>query len=97
VRELQQQVDEEQRARRSHREELVASERRATLLSSELEEVKSQVEVLERARKAVEADLYEAADRVTELTATNIALAAAKKKLEADMQAVHVSPCKLST
>lgn len=89
IRELQQLLDDEQRTKRTSKEEITAAERRAALLAGELEEMKSQIETLERSKKTVEGDLYEAADRVTELTAANASLSAAKKKLEADLQAAH--------
>lgn len=89
IRDLQQLLDDEQRAKRSAKEEVAAAERRSQVLASELEELKVQIETLERAKKAIEGDLYEAADRVTELTATNNNLATAKKKLETEIQALH--------
>jgi len=90
IRDLQQMIDDEQRTKRSIKEELTAAERRATLLVGELEESKAQIDVLEKTRKTIEGDLYEAADRVSELTAANLSLASIKKKLETDIQAIHV-------
>lgn len=91
IRELQQMVDEEHKLRHTAREELVASERRATLLAGELEDMKSQLEVLEKNRKVYEGELTEAAERISELTTANSALNVSKKKLESDIQTIRVS------
>lgn len=90
IRDLQQLLDDEQRVRNSAREELVASERRAAVLAGEVEELRIQTELLERNRKGFDAEMHEAADRFAELTAANATLTGAKKKLEADIQALHV-------
>lgn len=90
IRDLQQLLDDEQRLRNSAREELAASERRSAVLAGEVEELRIQTELLERNRKSFDAEIHEAADRIAELTAVNSTLAGAKKKLEADIQALHV-------
>jgi len=91
IRELQQMVDEEHRLRHTAREELVASERRATLLAGELEDMKSQLEVLDKNRKVLEGELTEAAERISELSTANSSLSVSKKKLESDVQTIRVS------
>jgi chromosome segregation ATPase len=77
--------------RQGQREEIVAAERRSALLAGEIEELRAQIDVLEKTRKMVEGELHEAADRIADLTASNSSLAAIKKKLETDLQALHVS------
>jgi chromosome segregation ATPase len=89
IRDLQQLLDEEQRSRQSIRDEITASERRNALLGGEIEELRAQIDVLEKTRKMAEGELHEATDRISDLTATNSSLMATKKKLEADMQALH--------
>jgi len=84
-------VDEEQRVRHGQREELAASERRGAVLAGEVDELRSQLEVLEKTRKMTENELREIADRVADLTNANAALLAAKKKTEVELQALHVS------
>ena len=77
--------------RLNQREELAASERRSAVLVGEIEELRAQIDILEKTRKMVEGELHEAADRISDLTAANSSLTAAKKKLETDLQALHVS------
>merc|ERR1712142_299672 len=55
-----------------------AVERKAVLISAEYDEVKSSLEINERARKAAEAEALNAADSVQALTAQNSSLGAAK-------------------
>ena len=52
------------------------------MLAGEIEELRTQLESTERARKTAEGELYEASDRVSELTTQVSTLTAAKRKLE---------------
>ena len=61
------------------------------LLTSQLEEAKAQLESTERAYKAAHTEVTEAMEKVNELTAANAGLQAAKRKLDADIQALNVS------
>ena len=81
----------ETRAREEIREQFGASERRAIVLAGEIEELRTQLEAAERARKAAESELHEASDRVSELSAAASSVAAQKRKLENELQAIHVS------
>lgn len=83
-------AENEARAKEEVREQLSASERRALVLAGEIEELRTQLEAGERARKAAEGELHEASDRVNELSAANSSIAAQKRKLENDLQAIHV-------
>lgn len=78
------------RAREEIREQYAASERRAMGLTGELEELRTHMEAAERSRKAAESELHEASDRVAELTNANSSLSTQKRKLENDIQAMHV-------
>ena len=78
------------RARDEIKEQYAASERRAMGLTGELEEMRTQLEAAERSRKAAESELHEASDRVAELTNANSSLSTQKRKLETDIQAMHV-------
>merc|ERR1711893_213332 len=60
------------------------------MLAGEVEEMRTQLDSGERARKAAESELHEAADRVSELTAQNTSLNSAKRKLDNDCQAMQV-------
>ena len=78
------------RSREEIREQYAASERRAMGLTGELEELRTHMEAAERSRKAAESELHEASDRVAELTNANSSLSTQKRKLENDIQAMHV-------
>jgi len=69
---------------------MAASERRNAVLMGEIEELRSQNEVLEKTRKMTETELYEISERVADLTNTNSTLQAAKKKTEVELQSLHV-------
>ena len=83
-------METEVRARDEIKEQYAASERRAMGLTGELEEMRTQLEAAERSRKAAEGELHEASDRVAELTNANSSLSTQKRKLETDIQAMHV-------
>jgi len=55
----------------------------------EIGEFRSALEQNDRARKAVDADLQDAADRLNELSSANAGLAAHKRKLEGDVAALR--------
>jgi len=61
------------------------------VLAGEIEELRAQVEAAERARKIAESELHEASDRVSELSTSASSFSAQKRKLENDIQAMHVS------
>ena len=68
---------------------MAAAERRAALLSGELEEIRTALDQAEKARKAAENELHDAADRISELAASNSSLGAQKRKLESEMVAAN--------
>jgi len=84
------QLEEEQRGKDDIREQMATSERRAMVIAGELEELRTQLEAAERARKAAEAELHETSDRVSEPAAANNSLVTSKRKLEIDIQAMQV-------
>ena len=83
-------IETEQRSRDEAREQQQASERRAMVLAGEIEELRAHVEASERARKIAEGELHEASDRVSELSTSASSFSAQKRKLENDIQAMHV-------
>lgn len=84
------QLEDEQRGKDDIREQMTSSERRAMVIAGELEELRTQLEAAERARKAAEAELHETSDRVSELASSNNSLVTSKRKLEIDIQAMQV-------
>ncbi|EPB79755.1 myosin head [Ancylostoma ceylanicum] len=89
IRELQLQVEEEQRQRDDVREQFFNAEKRSTLLQSEKEELLVANEAAERARKQAEYEAADSRDQVNELSGQAASLAAAKRKLEGEIQAIH--------
>jgi len=83
-------LDDEQRARHGQREELAASERRSAVLAGEADELRSQIDVLEKTRKMADTELREISERVADLTNANAALLASKKKTDVELQSLHV-------
>ena len=81
------QSEDHERQKAELREAVVSAERKASNLMVELDEFRSALEHNDRSRKAAEADLQDAADRMNELSSNNASLAAHKRKLESD---VHV-------
>jgi len=69
---------------------MTAAERRNAVLAGENDELKAQIDVLEKTRKMAEGELHEVADRVAELTNANSTVIAVKKKLEVELQSLHV-------
>lgn len=91
IRDLELVVEEEQTAAQEARTDQAAVEKRVGLLNGQLEEVKGQLEATERAYKTAHAELAEALERANEMTTANAALQAAKRKLDTDIQSIHVS------
>ncbi|VDM65006.1 unnamed protein product [Strongylus vulgaris] len=89
IRELQLQVEDEQRQRDDIREQFFNAEKRATLLQSEKEELLVSNEAAERARKQAEYEAADFRDQNNELSGQAASLAATKRKLEGEIQAIH--------
>lgn len=89
IRELQQQVEIEQRNREEIREQYLNTEKRATLLQSEKEELVVAMDQAERARKQAERDANEAHTQCNELAAQAESLTAMKRKLDGELLAIQ--------
>lgn len=83
-------IEEEQRLASEYREQYAASERRANGLCGELEESRSLLEQSDRGRRHAESELADTQEQLSTLTAHNNSLSLAKRKLESEMQTVHV-------
>jgi len=79
------QLDDAEREKAELREALAGADRRAASFVAELEELRGALDQADRARKNAEADLNDAADRISELNSSNQTLAAHKRKLESDL------------
>ena len=84
-------VEEEQRLSSEYREQYGIAERRANALHGELEESRTLLEQSDRGRRQAEAELAEANEHLNDLSAQNNSLGLAKRKLESELQTLHVS------
>ena len=91
IREAQTKLEDEQRAKAATRDQLVAAERKAHSASNALEEARTLLEQADRARRTTEQELADTNEQLSDLTCTNQAIAGAKRKLESEMQTLHVS------
>lgn len=91
LKDVQTALEEEQRARDDARELLGISERRANALQNELEESRTLLEQADRGRRQAEQELSDAHEHLNELSAQNTSISAAKRKLESELQTLHVS------
>jgi len=89
IREAAAKLDDEQRAKEAARDQLVASERKAHSMQSALEEARTLLEQADRARRGTEAELADVNETLSDATVQNQAIAAAKRKLESEMQTLH--------
>ena len=84
-------VEEEQRLSAEYREQYGIAERRANALNGELEESRTLLEQSDRGRRQAEGELAEASESLNDVTAQANSLGMAKRKLEAELTALHVS------
>ncbi|CAI5453365.1 unnamed protein product [Caenorhabditis angaria] len=89
VRELQSQIEEEQRQKDEIREQFLNSEKRNAILQSEKDELVQQAEAAERARRNAEADCIELREQNNDLTNHLSTVTGIKRKLEGELQAMH--------
>lgn len=91
MKDVQTALEEEQRAREDAREQLGITERRANALQNELEESRTLLEQADRGRRQAEQELSDAHEQLNELSAQATSISAAKRKLEGELQTLHVS------
>ncbi|XP_033002577.1 myosin-15 isoform X2 [Lacerta agilis] len=85
IKELQVQLDDSTHLNEDFKEQLAVTDRRNTLLQSELDELRALLDQTERGRKLAEQELLEATERVNLLHTQNTSLINQKKKLETDI------------
>ncbi|CAJ0585954.1 unnamed protein product, partial [Mesorhabditis spiculigera] len=90
VRELQMQIEEEQRLRDELNEQLLAAEKRNQQLQAEKDQLAQALDAAERARRQAEQEAIELREQVNDLSNQVAALMNTKRKLEAELQAVHL-------
>ena len=91
IRSGQAKLEDEQRSKEIARDHLISSERRAHSMQNALEESRTLLEQADRARRISEQELSDTNEQLSVLTCQNQAIAGAKRKLEAELQTLHVS------
>merc|ERR1712066_1156347 len=89
IRDAQGKLEEESRQKSAARDNLVTAERRANSMSNALEEARTLLEQADRNRRTMEQELADVNETLSDATVTNQAIAAAKRKLESEMQTLH--------
>merc|ERR1712129_159048 len=82
IRDSQQHLEDEQRAKEVTRDHLLACERKSNTAQNALEEARTLLEQSDRARRVTEQEL-------SEMTCFNQSIAGAKRKLESEMETLH--------
>merc|ERR1712156_1292689 len=82
-------LETQKRIKEAARDQLVASERKAHAMQNALEEARTLLEQADRARRGTEAELADVNETLSDATVQNQAIAAAKRKLESEMQTLH--------
>merc|ERR1719420_2914143 len=89
IRDAAAKLDEEQRSKEVARDQLVNAQKRANSLMNALEESKTLLEQADRQRRTTEQELADVNESLSDATVQNQAIAAAKRKLESEMQTHH--------
>ena len=91
IREAQARLEDEQRNKEVCRDHLIGAQTKAHSMQNALEEARTLLEQSDRARRLAEQELADTNEQLSEQTCMNQALAGAKRKLESEMQTLHVS------
>merc|ERR1712020_254917 len=97
IREGQSKLEEEQRAKEHARDGLVAAERKAHGMQNALEEARTLLEQADRNRRTTEQELSDVNEALSDATVQNQAIAAAKRKMESEMQTLHADLDEMSS
>merc|ERR1719476_816767 len=89
IRDSQQKLEDEQRAKEVTRDHLLACERKANTAQNALEEARTLLEQSDRARRVTEQELSDTNEQLSEMTCFNQSIAGAKRKLESEMETLH--------
>jgi len=89
IKDIQNSLYDEARIESEIREQSVMSEKRANLLMSEIEEIRTQIHASETAKKGIDEEYHEATTRVNELTNQNQMYVTMRRKLETDIAAMQ--------
>merc|ERR1712141_765599 len=86
IRDAQGKLEEESRGKAIGHDQLVAADRKAHAMQNALEEARSLLEIADRNRRMTEQELSDANESLSDATVQNQSIAAAKRKLESEMQ-----------
>merc|ERR1711928_154275 len=89
IRDAQGKLEEESRGKAIGHDQLVAADRKAHAMQNALEEARSLLEIADRNRRMTEQGLSDANESLSDATVQNQSIAAAKRKLEAEMQTLN--------
>ena len=95
IREAASKLEEEQRSKEVARDALVNAERKANAMQNALEETRTLMEQADRNRRATEQELSDVNEALSDTTVQNQAISAAKRKLDSELQTLHVSQLNL--
>merc|ERR1712055_322568 len=97
IRDAQAKLETEQRDKEVARDQLVAVDRKAHAMQNALEEARTLLEQADRNRRMTEQELSDVNESLSEATVQNQAIAAAKRKLESEMQTLHADLDEMSS
>merc|ERR1719273_2823465 len=97
IREGQTKLEDEQRAKEVARDALVGAERKAHAMQNGLEEARTLLEQADKNRRATEVELSDVNEQLSDATVQNQSIAAAKRKLESEMQTLHADLDEMSS
>merc|ERR1712055_755538 len=97
IRDAQAKLETEQRDKEVARDQLVAVDRKAHAMQNALEEARTLLEQSDRNRRVTEQELSDVNESLSEATVQNQAIAAAKRKLESEMQTLHADMDEMSS
>merc|ERR1739844_309374 len=89
IRDAQTKLEEEARGKAIGHDQLVAADRKAHAMQNALEEARSLLEIADRNRRMTEQELSDSNESLSDATVQNQSIAAAKRKLEAEMQTLN--------
>merc|ERR1712141_462906 len=89
IRDSQGKLEDEQRAKAAGRDMLVAADRKAHAMQNALEEARTLLEQADRNRRTLETELSDVNEQLSDTTVQNQSIAAAKRKLESEMQTLQ--------
>ena len=84
-------LEEEQIMRDKVREGLIQAERSFHSVANQLEEAKTQLEHADRQRRGAEQELSDVTEQLSDCTLQNQSLQTSRRKLDSEMQTLHVS------